>query len=142
MRNLTDPAVMHRYTMRPIEKMLNHRDDIVQVQDNCDKATIALVSCGTVSRSARAAARMARTEGLGVGTLRLLTCWPFPDKEVRNVAKKVDYMLVLENNAGQLYPYIKAEAAHACQVSFLGPQTLGQIHDPQYILGHIKEIIQ
>jgi 2-oxoglutarate ferredoxin oxidoreductase subunit alpha len=51
-------------------------------------------------------------------------------------------MLVLENNTGQLLPYIKAEAAHACRVSFLGPQILGQIHDPQYILSHIKEMIQ
>ena len=142
MRNLTDPEVMHRYAMRPIEKILSHRDDIVQVQDACEEATVALVSCGTVSRSARAAARMARAEGINAGTLRLLTCWPFPDKEVRKVAERVDYMLVLENNAGQLYPYIKAEAAHACRVSFLGPQILGQIHDPRYILGHIKEIIQ
>jgi 2-oxoglutarate ferredoxin oxidoreductase subunit alpha len=77
-----------------------------------------------------------------VGTLRLLTAWPFADQEVRTVADKVDHMLVLENNTGQLYPYIKAEAAHACRVSFLGPQTLGQIHDPKYILGHIKEMIQ
>lgn len=142
MRNLTDPEVMHRYAMRPIEKIINHREDIVRVQDDCEAATVALVSCGTVSRSARAAARLARSEGIHAGTLRLLTCWPFPDKEVRSVAEKVDHMLVLENNAGQLYPYIKAEAAHACRVSFLGPQTLGQIHDPQYILGRIKEIIQ
>ena len=78
---------------------------------------------------------------LKVGTLRLLTVWPFADREIRAVAEKVDYMLVLENNAGQLYPYIKAEAAHACRVFFLGPQTLGQIHDPQYILGYIKEML-
>jgi 2-oxoglutarate ferredoxin oxidoreductase subunit alpha len=142
MRNLTDPEVMHRYAMRPIEKILNHRDDIVQVQDDCKAAKIALVSCGTVSRSARAAARLARSESIAAGTLRLLTCWPFPDKEIRKVAEKVDHMMVLENNTGQLYPYIKAEAAHDCRVSFLGPQILGQIHDPQYILGHIKEIIQ
>ena len=142
MRNLTDPEVMHRYAMRPIEKILSHRDDIIQVKKDCNSAGIALVSCGTVSRSARAAARLARSEGITAGTLRLLTCWPFPDKEVRQVAEKVDHLIVLENNTGQLYPYIKAEAAHACRVSFLGPQTLGQIHHPQYILDHIKEIVQ
>ena len=128
--------------MRPIEKILRHRDDIVRVQDECKDASIALVSCGAVSRCARAAARLARSEGLNIGTLRLLTCWPFPDKEVRRAAEQVDRMLVLENNTGQLYPYIKAEAAHACRVSFLGPQILGQIHDPQYILSHIKEMIR
>jgi 2-oxoglutarate ferredoxin oxidoreductase subunit alpha len=140
MRNLTDPEVMHNYIMRSIEKILSHRDDIIDVRDDCADARIALVSCGTVSRSARTAARLACKEGLNVGTLRLVTCWPFPDREIQKVAENIDFMLVLENNAGQLYPYIKAEAAHACKVSFLGPQTLGQIHDPEYILDHLIRI--
>ncbi len=109
---------------------------------DCSGAKIALVSYGTVSRSARAAAQLARSEGLKVGTLKLITCWPFPDKEVKKLAESVDFMLVIENNIGQLHPYIKAEAAHACRVEFLGPQILGQIHDPEYILSHVKEMIK
>jgi 2-oxoglutarate ferredoxin oxidoreductase subunit alpha len=140
MRNLSDPEVMHNYTMRPIEKILSHREDIIEVQADGDDAEIVLVTTGTVSRSARAAARLARKEGLKIGTLRLVTCWPFPDKEIQQVAERVDTMLVLENNTGQLYPYIKAEAVHACRVSFLGPQTLGQIHDPQYIVNHLTRM--
>jgi 2-oxoglutarate ferredoxin oxidoreductase subunit alpha len=141
MRNLSDPEVMHKYTMRPIEKILCHRDDIIDVQADWADARMLLVTYGTVSRSARAAARLARKEGLNVGTLRLVTCWPFPDKEIQQVAEHIDTMLVLENNTGQLYPYIKAEAAHACRVSFLGPQTLGQIHDPEFILNNLKEML-
>jgi len=139
MRNLSDPAVMHRFITRPIDKILTHRDQLVEVRDDCADAHIALVSYGTVSRSARAAARLARTQGLSVGTFRIITCWPFPDKELQTLADRVDQVLVLENNTGQVYPYIKAETAHAARVSFLGPQTLGQIHDPQHILSYIKE---
>jgi len=142
MRNLSDPGVMHSYVMRPIEKILKHRDDIVQVRADYSDAKIVLVTYGTVARSALAAAQIARQKGLSVGTLRLVTCWPFPDKEIRKMAEQVDYVLVLENNNGQLYPYIKAEAAHACPVDFLGPQTLGQIHDPEYIVAHIEEMIK
>jgi 2-oxoglutarate ferredoxin oxidoreductase subunit alpha len=142
MRNLSDPKVMHNYLMGPIEKILKHRDDIIDVRADYLDAEIALVTYGTVARSARAAAKLAREEGLKVGTLRLVTCWPFPDREVREMAEHVEYVLVLENNNGQIYPYIKAEAAHACQVGFLGPQTLGQIHDPEYIVRHIKEMIR
>ena len=142
MRNLSDPTVMHSYLIRPIEKILKHRDDIVQVRADYSDAEIALVTYGTVSRSAVAAAQLARDRGLKVGTLRLLTCWPFPDKEIRQMAEQVDYVLVLENNNGQLYPYIKAEAAHACPVDFLGPQTLGQVHDPEYIVAHMEEMIK
>ena len=142
MRNLSDPAVMHKYLMNPIEKILKHRDDIVQIRADYLDAEVAIVAYGTVSRSALAAAQMARQKGLKVGTLRLVTCWPFPDKEIHEMADQVDHVLVLENNTGQLYPYIKAEAAHACPVDFLGPQTLGQVHDPEYIVAYIEEMIK
>ena len=85
---------------------------------------------------------MARSAGFKVGTLRLKTAWPFPDKEVRAAAESADHLLVLENNTGQMLPYIKAESAHACKVGFLGPQVLGQIHDPEYIFAKIREILK
>jgi 2-oxoglutarate ferredoxin oxidoreductase subunit alpha len=139
MRNLSDPEVMHRYISNPIRKILSKRDRIVEVEADYKGARMVLVSYGVVSRSSRRAAAMARAEGIEVGTLRLKTAWPFPDREIKEAAESVDELLVLENNMGQMYPYIKAEAAHACRVSFLGPQLLGQIHDPQYILAKIRE---
>ncbi len=142
MRNLTEPEVMHRYITHPIAKILNHRDDIVEVVGDYEGARLLLISYGTVSRAARSAVRMAREEGLPVGFLRLKTVWPFPDVEIRRAAEAVDQVLVLENNTGQMLPYIKAEAAHAAKVSFLGPQLLGQIHDPNYILAKIREMMK
>lgn len=73
--------------------------------------------------------------------MRLVTCWPFPDVEIRQMAESVESVLVVENNTGQMYPYIKAEAAHACRVEFLGPEILGQIHKPEYIVSYIREMI-
>ncbi len=141
MRNLSDPQVMHDYVMVPIDKINQGRDDIVEVlAEGLDDAEIAIVSYGTVSRSARAAALLARQEGIRVGTVRLVTCWPLPDRQLREIGDRVDKMLVLENNTGQMFPYIKAEAAHACDVSFQGPEILGQIHDPEYVLQKIREI--
>ena len=138
MRNLSDPEVMHSYVVNPIEKIMRGRGEIDDVvSEGMEDADIALVSYGTVSRCARAGAALARQEGLKVGTVRMVSCWPFPGQQIQQVAEKVDMMLVLENNTGQMLPYIKAEAAHACNVSFLGPEILGQIHDPEYILNKI-----
>jgi 2-oxoglutarate ferredoxin oxidoreductase subunit alpha len=141
MRNLTDPELMHKYIKNPIRKILKKRDDIVEVKADYSGAEIVIVSYGTVSRSARAAAQLAREEGIKVGTMRLVTCWPLPDEEIRQMAESVESVLVVENNTGQMYPYIKAEAAHACRVEFLGPEILGQIHEPEYIVSYIKEMI-
>jgi 2-oxoglutarate/2-oxoacid ferredoxin oxidoreductase subunit alpha len=140
-RNLTDPEVMHRYITAPIQKILHHRRQIVEVEADYEGAELVLASYGTAARSARTAARLAREKGLPVGTLRLKTVWPFPDEEIREVAKSVGCMLVLENNTGQMYPYFRAEAAHDCNISFLGPKQLGQVHDPQDVLEKITEMM-
>jgi 2-oxoglutarate ferredoxin oxidoreductase subunit alpha len=50
-------------------------------------------------------------------------------------------VIVLENNLGQLYPYIKAAAAHYADVYFLPPRVLGEIHDPENVLQKIREVI-
>ncbi len=141
MRNLSDPEVMHRFITRPVEKILAHRDRIVQVEGDPRDSDLVMVAYGTVARAAKAAAELARAAGYRVDVLRLITCWPLPDREIRRAAENTRYLLVLENNLGQLYPYIRAEAAHACPVDFLGPQLLGQIHDPHYILARIEETL-
>lgn len=142
MRNLSDPEVMHNFITKPIAKITDNASKIIDVEKDYEGADIVFVSYGSVSRSAKAAADLARAEGLKVGTFRFITCWPFPGDEIRKMAESVDRMIVLENNCGQLFPYIKAEAAHACRVDFIGPQILGQIHDPEYVLGRLKEMIR
>lgn len=143
MRNLTDPAVMHNYVVTPIEKILSHRDDIVQVEERrTADAELVLVAYGTVSRCAAAALDMARAEGLPVGLLRLVTCWPLPDRELAEAAARAAHLLVLENNRGQMFPYIKAACgADAGKVHFMGPANLGQIQEPEAILNVIREIL-
>ena len=140
MRNLSDPTIMHHYITKPIEKILNHRDDIVEVEEDYQNGDVVLVAYGSVARSAKEAARRARKNGLKVGTLRLKTLWPFAGKEVEAAAQASSGMVVLENNTGQMYPYIKAEAAAHCKVDFMGPKILGQIHDPENILDFLKEM--
>ena len=139
MRNLSDPTIMHNFITKPIEKILSHRDDIIEVDDDYKNGDIILVAYGSVARSAKEAANRARTDGLAVGTLNLKTLWPLADKEIEAAAKTAARMVVLENNTGQLYPYIKAEAAAHCRVDFMGPRVLSQIHDPEAIIGFLKE---
>jgi len=142
MRNLADPEAMHSYVVTPIEKVLSHRDDIVRVEEvRTDDAELIIVSYGTVSRCGAAAVDMARAEGLSVGQLRLETCWPLPDKEIEKAAKQAKHLLVLENNMGQMLPYIKACVGDLAKVHFMGPKLLGQIQEPEAILNVVREIL-
>lgn len=142
MRNLTEPEVMHNYVMTPIQKILSHRDDIVRVkEDQTEDAELIIVTYGTVSRCGAAALALARDEKLPVGLLQLETCWPLPDMEIERAAKQAKHILVLENNMGQMLPYIKACVGGSANVHFMGPKLLGQIQEPEAILNVMREIL-
>lgn len=143
MRNLTDPEVMTNYVTTPIRKILIHRDDIVRVEETATTdAELIIVSYGTVSRSGAAALAMGREAELPVGQLRLETCWPLPDLEIEKAAKQANHLLVLENNMGQMLPYIKACVGGTAKVHFMPPKLLGQIQEPEAILDVMREILQ
>jgi len=110
------------------------------VERDYEGAEIVLVSYGAVARAAAMAASQARKEGLPVGTLRLITAWPFPGEEIEKMARKAKHVIAMENNLGQMYPYVKAEAAHFAEVSFLPPRWVGEIQDPEDILAKIREV--
>ena len=143
MRNLADPDTMHRYVTAPVNKILKHRDDIVTVEETqTEDAELIIVAYGTVARCGEAAVDMARARGLKTGLLRLVTCWPLPDREILNAAQKARKgILVLENNLGQMLPYIKSATNGICPVRFLGPERLGQIQNPESILQAIEEML-
>ena len=140
-RNLSDLSALDHFVRKLSNKILNHKNEIIRVEKNFQDAEVVLVSYGAVSRAASMAAARAREEGLPVGTLRLITGWPFPEEEIEDMAKKTKKVIVLENNLGQLYPYIKAAAAHYTDVYFLPPRVLGEIHDPENILQKVREVI-
>ena len=139
-RNLIDISALDKFVRRLSNKILKHKEEITLVERDYEDAEIVLVSYGGVSRAAAAAASQARKRGIPVGTLRLITVWPFPGEEIEKMARRAKQVIVLENNLGQVYPYIKAEAAHFAEVSFLPPRLVGEIQDPEDILRKIEEV--
>ena len=140
-RNLADVSALDHFVRSLCNKILRHKDEIVKVEKQDEGAEVVLVSYGAVSRAAAMAALRAKEEGLSVGTLRLITAWPFPEEEIEKMSKSARKVIVLENNLGQLFPYIKAAADCHAEVSFLPPRVIGEIHDPETILKKIREVL-
>jgi len=141
-RNLIDISALDNFIRKLSNKILKHKEEITLVEQDYEGAEVVLVSYGAVARAAATAASLARRNGLPVGTLRLITVWPFPGEEIGKMAKKARQIIVLENNLGQVYPYIKAEAARFAEVSFLPPKLVGEIPDPEDILKKIREVMK
>ncbi|MFC1651410.1 2-oxoacid:acceptor oxidoreductase subunit alpha, partial [Candidatus Latescibacterota bacterium] len=110
-RNVTDAYALDNFVRKLSGKIEKHRDDIVRVEDNTHDADIAIFSYGIIHRAALEVSAAARKEGIKTGTFRPITIWPFPDKEIAEMSKRVKSILVLENNLGQILPYVKAESS-------------------------------
>ena len=120
-------------------KLEANLDKIVKTEKyNLEDAKIALFSFGATARSAQAAMQEARASGLKVGLLRAITIWPFPEKEVAELAQKVDAILVCEMNRGQL---INEVARVAGKNKVMGVNLFsGEPMPPDMILKKIKEV--
>jgi len=92
------------YNVHPLlRKIRNFVDQIVEfTETNIDDADVILVSYGASSRAALKAMEQARNAGIKVGSLKLTTVWPFPEKRVAELAKRVKAFVVPEMNFGQI----------------------------------------
>jgi 2-oxoglutarate/2-oxoacid ferredoxin oxidoreductase subunit alpha len=139
-RNVIDATSLDYFIRKLNDKITRHRDEIVRVVQDADGAEVVLVSYGTVFRCAQAAVEAGRAEGLPLGWFKLATLWPFPDTEIAALAERTRHLIVLENNLGQLFPYVQAAAAGRAHVSFLPPRILGELHEVEDILKAVREV--
>ncbi len=103
-----------------------------------DDAEFAVLSFGGAARTAYEAIDMARAEGLKVGFFRPITIWPFPEKEVKELAGKVKGILVHELNYGQYVLEVERVVAGKCPVTLYGKYD-NESATPQELLAEIKK---
>lgn len=125
---------------RLFDKINKNLDDIVTYEEqNLDDAEIAVVTFGGAARSVMGAIDKARSMGMKVGMFRPITVWPFPEAQVRALAKKVKHILVVEHNNGQLVLEVERLAGGSCPVSLLGRMD-GSVIKPDEIVEKLKEV--
>ncbi len=102
-------------------------------------AKLAITAFGSVARVAKAAVKRARDNGMKVGLFRPVTLFPFPDKDLHETAKKVDMILDLELNKGQMLLDVRSAVFGACPVEFYG-RPAGGLLTPDMIYKKITEL--
>jgi 2-oxoglutarate/2-oxoacid ferredoxin oxidoreductase subunit alpha len=112
-----DAAVVQRLQERLHAKIEGARADLVDVDEfHVDDAEIVVVALGVSARAARRAVGVARARGVRAGLFRPRTLWPFPDRELAAVARRVDALLVAEMNLGQMAREVERAVAGAAPV--------------------------
>ena len=122
-----------------VNKIKHNADKIIMLEeDQIDNAEIVVISYGITSRVSIRAVQLARKAGMKIGTLRLKTVWPFPEKRIKQLAKKIKAFVVPEINYGQVVLEVERCAAGKAP-AFHVPHCGGWVHDPNDILKVIKE---
>ena len=123
-----------------VDKIKKNADDIILLEEkDIEGADVIVVSYGITSRTVIPAIEKAKKKGIKVGYLRLITVWPFPEKRIIELSKKVKGFVVPELNLGQIVFEVERCALPAA-LTKLVPHAGGGIHDFNDIVKAIEEI--
>ena len=96
------------------------RNELRWQETMTDDAEVLMVAFGTAGRICSSVVQSARRAGLKVGLLRPISLWPFPEQRLLELAERVQQILVVEMNAGQMVLDVKAAVAGRAPVHFYG----------------------
>jgi len=102
-----------------------------------EDAKYLIVAYGSQARIALEAVDILRKQKIKAGLFRPISLWPYPEKGLKEVAKKVKKVLVVEQSLGQMVEDVRATLPFA-KVSFFG-KAGGGIPWAKEIVGIIKK---
>jgi 2-oxoglutarate ferredoxin oxidoreductase subunit alpha len=86
-----------------MQKIYQNLNDIIKFKEYfLDDAELMIFSFGISARSALAAVKQARDQGIMVGLFQALTIWPFPRAALQERFKKIKKVMTVEMNMGQM----------------------------------------
>ena len=131
---------IERKMKRLMSKIDRFRDDIVEYETFFeDDAEVLVLAYGSVARSSLRAVNDARVRGFKAGFFRPITLWPFPDKELEKLARKVKTIVVPELNCGQMVLEVERAVRGRAKVVPLNLVN-GELFKPEEILAVIEEV--
>ncbi len=110
------------------------RFEMLETED----ASVIIVAFGSMARVARTTMELAREEGMKVGLFRPITLFPFPEKPLKDLSRKVKQFLTIELNTGQMVEDVRLSVERDAEVQFYGKPP-GALPPPEEILEQIKK---
>jgi 2-oxoglutarate ferredoxin oxidoreductase subunit alpha len=134
------PEVMEKRNLHLQEKYAEaERTEVRYETKLMDDAEYVIVSFGSAARIGEKAVEIARNEGIKVGLFRPITLWPFPSKEIAQLAEGKKGILVSEINAGQMIQDVKLAINGKVKVEHFG-RLGGIVPEPEEIVEALKKL--
>jgi 2-oxoglutarate ferredoxin oxidoreductase subunit alpha len=135
------PEKMEEVNSELQEKYSKMQDEVCYEEFLTDDADVVLVAFGLSSRICQKTVDLAREKGIKVGLLRPITLYPYPWNRLNELADKVEFMMSVEMNAGQMVQDVKLAVEGKVPVYFKGRMG-GMIPTPEDVLDEIESVIE
>jgi len=118
---ILDPLEMeeHNWTLERKFRVIAQKEPRCEFYKTED-AELVLVAYGTGARIAKGAIKRLREAGVRVGLFRPITLWPFPEAELRDLAKTKKNYLVFEMSTGQMLEDVRLALQGFARIGFHG----------------------
>jgi 2-oxoglutarate ferredoxin oxidoreductase subunit alpha len=90
------------------------------ISSNMEGADIAIVAYGTAARVARGAIKHLHDHDIKIGLFRPVTLWPFPVRELRELARQIRTFFVFEMSTGQMVEDVRLALQGYADIDFYG----------------------
>jgi 2-oxoglutarate ferredoxin oxidoreductase subunit alpha len=129
-----DPYGMEKHNQHLQSKYKAMEENEVRFESiQYDDADYIYVAYGASARICQKAVQLARQKGIKAGLLRPITLFPFPKKQLVDLAGKVKGILSVEMSAGQMVDDIRLAVNGKVRVEHFGRYG-GVIHSPSEVL--------
>ncbi|NWF91726.1 MAG: 3-methyl-2-oxobutanoate dehydrogenase subunit VorB [Syntrophaceae bacterium] len=103
-----------------------------------EDAKLVVAAFGSMARVSKSSVELAREEGMKVGLFRPITLFPYPEKALHDLSKRVKRFLTVELNTGQMVEDVKLSVDRDVEVYFYG-RPPGSLPTPEEILEEIRK---
>ncbi|GMU96631.1 3-methyl-2-oxobutanoate dehydrogenase subunit VorB [Ignavibacterium album] len=133
------PEEMEKVNLQLQKKYEEMQSEVRWEEFQTDDAEILLVAFGLSARICQKVVDLGREKGIKIGLLRPITLYPFPYKRIAELAEKVEFILDVEMNAGQMVEDVRLAVEGKVPVYFKGRMG-GMISTPEEILQEVEAI--
>ncbi len=136
------PERMEAHNLKLEEKFRQIRENEVRYEETeTEDAEYLFVAYGLSARICQKAIELLRRKGIRVGMLRPITLYPYPYQRLNELADRMNMILTVELNAGQMVEDVRLAVNGKTPVEFFG-KLGGLMPTPESIVHHLETLIQ